>query len=317
LANPDTPLDALAPQDEAWTHLLHLETQVQLTQASLTHHMTELSTLHQTTDHIFQSLQALLKHLTPHTAPPPVAEPSPAAPAVPAAALGVLAGPWAQLPCLALPDMYNGEHTSGKRFLQSCLTYIHLSGDAFDSDTLKIAVTTHYQLLGFSPGFGTPTLSKPPLQPDRYPANSLSSPRPSPPITTCQRHQPLPLAASPAITAMTATSVPVSAITPPIAATSALAPPVTPGLRQDPHHASRSRITAARPLHAMPRSCFLLTAPPPHVSAFPVQDLHTARHVSTSPHPMWPPGLTPSPGTATRHWNPGLSPGPYVLVYKS
>ncbi|KAG6863498.1 hypothetical protein C0993_011269, partial [Termitomyces sp. T159_Od127] len=106
--------------------------------------------------------------------------------------------------------------------------------------------------------------------PDRYPANSLGSPRPSPPITACQRHQPPPLAASPAITAVTATSALVSAITPPIAATSAPAPPITPGPHQDPHHASQSRITAARPPHATPRSCFLLTAPPLHVSAFPV-----------------------------------------------
>ncbi|KAG6859295.1 hypothetical protein C0993_004161, partial [Termitomyces sp. T159_Od127] len=81
--------------------------------------------------------------------------------------------------------------------------------------------------------------------PDRYPANSLGSPQPSLPITTHQRHQPPPLVASLAITAVTATSAPVSAITPPIAATSALAPPVIPGPHRDPHHASRSRITAA------------------------------------------------------------------------
>ncbi|KAG6896730.1 hypothetical protein C0993_008132 [Termitomyces sp. T159_Od127] len=60
LANPDTPSDALAPQDEAWTCLLHLEMQVQLAQAFLIYHTTKLSTLHQTTNHIFQSLQALL-----------------------------------------------------------------------------------------------------------------------------------------------------------------------------------------------------------------------------------------------------------------
>ncbi|KAG6892998.1 hypothetical protein C0993_002314 [Termitomyces sp. T159_Od127] len=144
LANPDTPLDAPAPQDEAWTHLLHLETQVQLTQASLTHHTTKLSTLHQTTDHISQSLQALLERLPPCTAPPPVAEPSPAAPAVPTAAPGVLAGLRAQLPHLALPDTYDGDRISRERFLQSCLTYIHLSRDAFDSDTLKIAWVLSY-----------------------------------------------------------------------------------------------------------------------------------------------------------------------------
>ncbi|KAG6881272.1 hypothetical protein C0993_002156 [Termitomyces sp. T159_Od127] len=148
LANPDTPPDAPAPQDEAWTHLLHLETQVQLTQASLTHHTTELSTLRQTTDHISQSFQALLERLPPRTAPPPVAEPSPAALAVPAAAPGVSAGPWAQLPRPALPDMYDGDRTSGERFLQSCLTYIHLSRDAFDSDALKIAWVLSYMKAG-------------------------------------------------------------------------------------------------------------------------------------------------------------------------
>ncbi|KAG6874718.1 hypothetical protein C0993_012506 [Termitomyces sp. T159_Od127] len=144
LANPDTPLDALAPQDEAWTRLLHLETQVQLTQASLTHHTTKLSTLCQTTDHISQSLQALLERLPPCTAPPPMAEPSLVASAVPAAAPGASAGPWMQLPCPALLDTYNGDCTSGKHFLQFCLTYIHLSRDAFDSDVLKIAWVLFY-----------------------------------------------------------------------------------------------------------------------------------------------------------------------------
>ncbi|KAG6867407.1 hypothetical protein C0993_003158, partial [Termitomyces sp. T159_Od127] len=92
LANPDTPLNAPALQDEAWTCLLHLETQVQLIQASLTHYMTKLSTLHQTTDHIFQSLQALLEHLFPITAPSPMAEPFLTAPAVSPIALAALAG---------------------------------------------------------------------------------------------------------------------------------------------------------------------------------------------------------------------------------
>ncbi|KAG6874687.1 hypothetical protein C0993_012634 [Termitomyces sp. T159_Od127] len=106
--------------------------------------MTKLSTLRQTTDHISQSLQALLERLPPRTAPPLVAEPSPAALAVPAAAPGVLAGPRVQLPCPALLDTYDGDHTSGEHFLQFCLTYIHLSGDAFDSDTLKIAWVLFY-----------------------------------------------------------------------------------------------------------------------------------------------------------------------------
>ncbi|KAG5333089.1 hypothetical protein C0989_006288 [Termitomyces sp. Mn162] len=82
LANSDTLLEASAPQDKAWTCLLHLETQVQLTQSSLTHHTTELSTLHQTTDLISQSLQALLKHLSPNSAPSAAAELAPPATAL-------------------------------------------------------------------------------------------------------------------------------------------------------------------------------------------------------------------------------------------
>ncbi|KAG6860305.1 hypothetical protein C0993_003008, partial [Termitomyces sp. T159_Od127] len=95
LANPDTPLDAPAPQDEAWTCLLHLEMQVQLIQASLTHHTIELSTLHQTTNQISQFLQPLLERLLPITALLLVAEPSPAAPAVQPVALAALVGLWA------------------------------------------------------------------------------------------------------------------------------------------------------------------------------------------------------------------------------
>ncbi|KAG6877776.1 hypothetical protein C0993_003977 [Termitomyces sp. T159_Od127] len=112
--------------------------------------MTELSTLHQTTDHISQSLQALLERLPPCTAPPLVAEPSLAALAVPATAPEVPAGSRAQLPRLALPDTYNGDCTSGEHFLQSCLTYIHLSGDAFDSDMLKIAWVLSYMKAGWA-----------------------------------------------------------------------------------------------------------------------------------------------------------------------
>ncbi|KAG6893753.1 hypothetical protein C0993_000387, partial [Termitomyces sp. T159_Od127] len=112
--------------------------------------MTKLSTLHQTTDHISQSLQALLECLPPRIAPPPVAEPSLATPAVLAAAPEVPAGPWAQLPCPALLDTYDGDCTSGEHFLQSCLTYIHLSVDAFDSDALKIAWVLSYMKAGWA-----------------------------------------------------------------------------------------------------------------------------------------------------------------------
>ncbi|KAG6899663.1 hypothetical protein C0993_008204 [Termitomyces sp. T159_Od127] len=132
--------------------------QVQLTQASLTHHTTELSTLCQTTNHISQSLQALLECLPSITAPPPVAEPSPAALAVPPVAL---AGSQAQTPCLALLDMYDGDHTSGEHFLQSCLTYIHLSGDAFDSDVLKIAWVLSYMKAGWASTYALHVLRRP------------------------------------------------------------------------------------------------------------------------------------------------------------
>ncbi|KAG6859533.1 hypothetical protein C0995_007545 [Termitomyces sp. Mi166 len=145
LANPDTPLEAPAPQDKAWTRLLHLETQVQLTQSSLTHHTTELSTLRQTTDLISQSLQALLECLSPNSNPPAAVEPAPPATA-PAPGAPETLQPW--IPCLALPDAYDSARSGGERFLQSCLTYIHLSRDAFDSDVLKIAWVLSYMKTG-------------------------------------------------------------------------------------------------------------------------------------------------------------------------
>ncbi|KAG6876827.1 hypothetical protein C0993_012824 [Termitomyces sp. T159_Od127] len=83
---------------------------------------------------------ALLEHLPLMTAPPPVAEPSPAALTVPPVALAAPAGFQAQIPCLALLDTYDSDHISEKCFLQSCLTYIHFSGDVFDSNALKIAL---------------------------------------------------------------------------------------------------------------------------------------------------------------------------------
>ncbi|KAG5349508.1 hypothetical protein C0989_003362 [Termitomyces sp. Mn162] len=104
LANPDTPLEAPAPQDKAWTHLLHLETQVQLTQSSLTHHITKLSTLYQTVDLIFQSLQALLECLSPNSAPPMAKELAPPAMA-PAPATPVTLQ--LQIPHPVLPDAYD------------------------------------------------------------------------------------------------------------------------------------------------------------------------------------------------------------------
>ncbi|KAG6863290.1 hypothetical protein C0993_012187 [Termitomyces sp. T159_Od127] len=46
--------------------------------------------------------------------------------------------------------MYDGDRTSRERFLQSCLTYIHLSGDAFDFDVLKIAWVLSYMKAGWA-----------------------------------------------------------------------------------------------------------------------------------------------------------------------
>ncbi|KAG5728483.1 hypothetical protein E4T56_gene19562 [Termitomyces sp. T112] len=109
LANPDTPSEAPALQDKAWTHLLHLETQVQLTQSSLTHHTTELSTLQQTMDLISQSLQALLECLTPNSATPAAVEPAPPT-AAPVPTVPVTLRPW--IPCLALPDAYDGARSA-------------------------------------------------------------------------------------------------------------------------------------------------------------------------------------------------------------
>ncbi|KAG5347441.1 hypothetical protein C0989_011834, partial [Termitomyces sp. Mn162] len=77
LANPDTPLEAPALQDKAWTHLLHLET---------------------------QSLQVLLKCLPPNSAPPAAMEPAPTTSA-PISAAPVTLQPW--IPHPALPDMYD------------------------------------------------------------------------------------------------------------------------------------------------------------------------------------------------------------------
>ncbi|KAG6880808.1 hypothetical protein C0993_004244, partial [Termitomyces sp. T159_Od127] len=137
--------------------------------------------------------------------------------------------------------------------------------------------------------------------------------RPTPPAITGHHRpstpQPPPLAAPLAITAMTATS----ALGLGYHATSAPAPPVTPDPRRDPPSCIMIAHHCRRPPLAMLRSRSLLTAPPPRVSALPVRDLRTARHVLASPHPARPPGLIPSPSAATRCWNPGLTPGPYVL----
>ncbi|KNZ76556.1 hypothetical protein J132_09415 [Termitomyces sp. J132] len=145
LANPDNPPEVLASQDKAWTCLLHLENQVQLTQSSLTHHTTKLSTLCQTTNHISQSLQAMLEHLSLISALPLVVEP-PLATLVVAPIALLSPQPW--IPHPMFPDAYNGAHSGGECFLQSCLTYIHLS--TFDSNVLKIAWVLSYIKTGWA-----------------------------------------------------------------------------------------------------------------------------------------------------------------------
>ncbi|KAG5334057.1 hypothetical protein C0989_004449 [Termitomyces sp. Mn162] len=107
--------------------------------------MTKLSTLCQTMDLIFQSLKALLEHLSPNSAPPTAEEPTPSVAAPTLAAPVTLQ---LQIPCLALPDAYDSACSIRERFLQSCLTYIHLSRDAFDSDVLKIAWVLSYMKTG-------------------------------------------------------------------------------------------------------------------------------------------------------------------------
>ncbi|KAG5719144.1 hypothetical protein E4T56_gene11840 [Termitomyces sp. T112] len=138
---PAPPPDASSPKNNAWSHFLSLETQVQLTQASLTSHTAKLTGLHQTTEAVSLSLQALLAHLPliPTTPPMPpvdleqfVSAPSsgflaPAAAGwfVSASGLG-LSAPYSKLPCPALPDVYDGDCEAGEHFLQSYITYIQL-----------------------------------------------------------------------------------------------------------------------------------------------------------------------------------------------
>ncbi|KAG5349119.1 hypothetical protein C0989_005783 [Termitomyces sp. Mn162] len=138
-------MEAPALQDEAWTCLFYLGTQVQLMQSSLTHHMTELSTLCQTINLIFQSLQALLECLNTSSAPPMAVDASPPATAPVPAALVTLQP---QIPCPVLLDTYDGACSGGEQFLQSCLTYIHLSRDTVDSNALKIAWVLSYMKTG-------------------------------------------------------------------------------------------------------------------------------------------------------------------------
>ncbi|KAG5351532.1 hypothetical protein C0989_006068 [Termitomyces sp. Mn162] len=151
---PLAPPDASSPQDNAWSCLLSLETQVQLVQASLTFYMAELTGLCQTTEAVSLSLQALLEHLplAPTTPPMPPADaewfvsapssgflaPAAAEWFVSASGLGLSAS-HSKLPCPALPDVYDGNCKVEECFLQSYITYIQLSSEAFTLDALKIA----------------------------------------------------------------------------------------------------------------------------------------------------------------------------------
>ncbi|KAG5334849.1 hypothetical protein C0989_002789 [Termitomyces sp. Mn162] len=134
---PAPPPDASSPQDDAWSCLLSLETQVQLTQASITFYTTELTGLHQTTEAVSLSLQALLEHLT-LTLTPPHGPPA-AAGRFSSGSRSEGLAPSSKLPHTAFPDIFDEGCKVGEHFLQSCITFIQLSGEAFASDTLKIA----------------------------------------------------------------------------------------------------------------------------------------------------------------------------------
>ncbi|KAG5330284.1 hypothetical protein C0989_008967 [Termitomyces sp. Mn162] len=161
--SPAPPPDASSPQNNAWSCLLSLKTQVQLIQASLTFHMAELTGLHQTTEAVSLSLQALLEHLplAPTTPLIPLADaewfvsapssgllaPAAAEQFASASSLG-LSAPHSKLPCPALLNVYDGDHKARECFLQSCITYIQLSGEAFTLDALKIAWVLSYMKAG-------------------------------------------------------------------------------------------------------------------------------------------------------------------------
>ncbi|KAG6879059.1 hypothetical protein C0992_005493 [Termitomyces sp. T32_za158] len=142
LAPLDPLLDALAQQDNAWTCLLQLETQVQLTQTSLSLHTAEPSTLSQITDTITDFLWMLLECLLPAPAAPP---PSPTL--VLHFSTRRLSPPMqgcANIPCLASPDAYNGDYASREHFLQSCVIYIQLCSNNILSNKLKITWVLSY-----------------------------------------------------------------------------------------------------------------------------------------------------------------------------
>ncbi|KNZ80897.1 hypothetical protein J132_03596 [Termitomyces sp. J132] len=111
--------------------------------------MAKLTRLHQTIEAVSLSLQALLEHLslapTMPSMPPADAEwfvsalspgflaPAAAEQSVSASGLG-LSAPHFKLPHPALPNVYDRDCKAGEHFLQSCITYIQLSDEAFTSD---------------------------------------------------------------------------------------------------------------------------------------------------------------------------------------
>ncbi|KAG5349383.1 hypothetical protein C0989_004234 [Termitomyces sp. Mn162] len=139
---PAPPPDPLSPQNNAWSHLLFLEIQVQLTQASLTSHTAKLTGLCQTTEAVSLSLQALLKCL-PLPSNPPSGPPA-AAGRFSSAPSSEILTPHSKPPCLVPTDVFDGDHRAEEYLLQSCITYIQLSGETFPSDALKIAWVLSY-----------------------------------------------------------------------------------------------------------------------------------------------------------------------------
>ncbi|KAG5352600.1 hypothetical protein C0989_001634 [Termitomyces sp. Mn162] len=139
-------LDTFSPQDNAWHHLLALETQVQSTQASLALHTKKLTNLCQSMETIAHSLQTLLECL-PLPSPTSETLPTPSKMSSPACFNATMMA-HSKIPHPALSNAYDGDHKTGEQFLQSCITYIQLSGRAFASDALKIGWVLFYMKLG-------------------------------------------------------------------------------------------------------------------------------------------------------------------------
>ncbi|KAG6901537.1 hypothetical protein C0995_010775 [Termitomyces sp. Mi166 len=88
--------------------------------------------------------------LLEHLPPTPVATSAPSTPPEMNSAphFDVFAAPHTEIPCPALSDAYDGNWAVDECFLQSCITYIQLSSEAFAFDALKIAWVFLYMKLG-------------------------------------------------------------------------------------------------------------------------------------------------------------------------